>query len=270
MADQYNSLTRPFHNLSASTDPTTSSDSTQGYSQGSFWYNLTSSRTWLCIDPTAGAAKWIFDGANYNSGGSEPNNVVTQFGGSPLGSIFGVFFEEGNLYRNCGNPIKGNLANTSDNILDGFVMPAGAFDVANRQLMINFNGSFGANNNSKRVKVWINPNMSGQTIANGVITGGTVTGVGSGALIFDTGVVTTNNGGWQIDVVLCKYGATGSNTQYTIGQGMTGAIHLGSSLPVYTTINEANAMNILVTGASPTTGAANDVVLGYTEINAMN
>lgn len=232
-----------------------------GFAPGCTWQNLFNGTIWINIG-TFISAQWI---ENDGTSGEQ-----TRFGASTLGSPFYAMFSEGNLYRNCGNPIAQNGADTTDDILDGFQLPANAFDAANRQMMLNFNGSLGSTGNNKRIKVWVNPTMLGQTITNGIITGGTVTGVGSGALLFDSGVQTTNGGGWQIDVIFCKFGVKGSNTQYVIGASMFGSTHGGTSAPTFPTIAENAAMNFVVTGSSPTTGAAGDVVLQYTEVNAMN
>lgn len=198
------------------------------------------------------------------------STALTQFGGAQPQAVFGGFGEEGNLYRNIANPIAGNAADTTDDILDGFVLPAGAFDQARRGLMLTIQGKFGATANNKRIKVWANPTMSGQTVTAGVISGGTVTGVGSGALLLDSAVQTGNNVGFSMFGNWFKYGAAGSNTQYFQSSPIFGAAHGGISLPAFTTIPENAAINIVITGSSPTTGAVNDVVLNFTEANAMN
>jgi hypothetical protein len=196
--------------------------------------------------------------------------MLTQFGGSAFGATFSAFTEEGNLYRNIGNPIAGNGADTTDDIVGGIVLPAGAFDAAGRGLCITAQGKLGSTGNNKRFRLWINPTMSGQTVTAGVISGGTVTGVGSGVLAVDSGTQTGNAVGWSALANFFKYGAGGSNTQYVQGSPITGATHGGISAPAFTTFTESAAMNIVVTGASQTTGAANDVVLNFLEVNAMN
>lgn len=45
-------------NLSASADPTVNDDSGDGYGIGSFWFNTTASKIFICIDATVGAATW--------------------------------------------------------------------------------------------------------------------------------------------------------------------------------------------------------------------
>jgi len=159
--------------------------------------------------------------------------------------------------RTCGNASVqvsaaglGNAAATTDTVLFTYALPASAFDVAGRQATITAAGSFAANANNKRVKIWWGTTT--QTVG-AVVAGGT--------LIADSGVVTTNAGGWAASVQVQKYGATGSNTQIaTCALMAAGSTHLGTSAPVALTAAENAVINITLTGASSTTGAANDVL----------
>jgi hypothetical protein len=45
-------------NLLATSDPTISNDNTQGYSVGSFWFNTTTNKAFICADAATGAAVW--------------------------------------------------------------------------------------------------------------------------------------------------------------------------------------------------------------------
>ena len=183
---------------------------------------------------------------------------------------FSSFNDEGNMYRNIGSPIAGNGADLTDDILGGIVIAANVFDIAGRGFMINALGKCGATANNKRVKIWANPTMVGQIITNGVISGGTVSGVGAGVLLFDSGVQTGNGVGWEAIVNWFKYGATGSNTQVYASSPIFGTTHGGITLPTASTIPENAAINLVITGSSPTTGAANDIVLNVLQVNAMN
>jgi len=258
--------------FAAVTDPGATNDASQQFVQGSLWYNITAGalRLWVCVDATIGAAKWALAGVNFGNGGCNPVIEITQFGGSALATPFGTFGEEGNLYRNVGNPIAANLADTTDDILDGCVLPAGAFDIAKRGIQMTFQGKFGATANNKKFRVWLNPTMAGQTITNGVITGGTVTGAGSGVLIYDSTAQTGNAVGWGLLLQIFKYGNPGSNTQYVQVQPIFGTTHGGITTPTFTTLQENAAINVVITGSSSTTGAANDVILNFSELNAMN
>jgi hypothetical protein len=67
-----------------------------------------------------------------------------------------------------------------------------------------------------------------------------------------------------------KYGAAGANTQYAQGTAILGGIHGGIGSPVFAAAIESGVIVIGVTGSSYTTGAVNDVVAIWFEINAMN
>lgn len=198
------------------------------------------------------------------------NSFAGGFAAPPNNSLFS---EEGNLYRKSGNPIAGNGTDTTDDILWGIVIPANAFDIAGRGICVTAQGSLASNGNNKRYRIWMNPTMAGQTVnASGEISGGTVSGVGPGAILLDSGVVTASgaNGGWSLFANFFKFGAAGSNTQYSQGSVINANSHAGIAAPTFPTLAENAAMNLVVTGSSSTTGAANDVVLAFFEVNAMD
>lgn len=234
---------------------------------------------------SVGGAEWDIGGnLNINSGGAllaESGALInfaaassiklgagmsTVFGGSPASGNFSSFTNEGNLYRHIGNPIAGNGADATDDILDGFSLLNGAFDVAGRGLCFTAQGKFAANGNNKRVKLFINPAISGGVTSGGVYIGGVVT---SGTALLDSGVLTDNATGWSLILNFFKYGAAGSNTQYSQGSVLHGTTHGGITAPVFTTATEANGLTFIVTGSSGSS-AANDVVLNFFEANAMN
>lgn len=145
---------------------------------------------------------------------------------------------------------QGNGADTTDDVLFTYALPASALDIAGRQVTITAAGKFAATANNKRVKLWWGTTT--QTVG---------AAVAGGTLIADSGVVTTNNGGWTASVQVSKYGAAGSNTQIaTNAQVVAGTSHLGTAVPVALTAAENGVINITVTGSSSTTGAANDVL----------
>jgi len=245
-----------YDNLSATTDPSGSDDHTQDYSVGSRWLNIAASRAWTCLSTATGAAIWVLDGV-VPGVGVVPSNMLTYFGGG-TGTILG----HGNLHRQIGNPLAANNADTADDVLASYTLPASSFDVPGRGLCITARGSTGATTNDKRVKLWFNA-----TISEAVVTGGSV--------IADTGpwvsgTVPNNNVGWQLMAYVVKYGATDSNTQYAQGTAILGRIHGGIGLPVFATAVESGAVVIALTGSSYTTGAANDLVANWFEVNAMN
>jgi hypothetical protein len=263
--------------LTKTRDPLSTDDVTQGISVGTVWFNSSAKRAWINYSNAAGAAAWWFAGADYTNLGANPNFEITQFGGALVGSPFAVMFEEGNLYRNVGNPIAGNGVDTTLDILGGIVLPAGAFDVLGRGLAITAQGKFGATvTGNVAISLYVNPTMSGQTVTNGVISGGTVTGggvvIGTQALTAGAGVITAS-GGWQLASQFFKYGAAASNTQFSqasfVNSFASTVTHTGMQAPVFSTQTESAAMNIVL-AASSSNSTANETILNFFEINAMN
>lgn len=206
----------------------------------------------------------------YGYGGNAVTNAAAvQFGGSVVPGTLAAFLKSGRLLSIIGNPVAGNGADTTDDILGGFVLPAGAFDVAGRGLDLTFAGKFAANGNNKQIKVWLNPTMAGQTVTAGIISGGTVSGVGTGASLLASGVLTSNAVGWEVMVALRKFGAAASNTQYAQATSIFGTTATIVA-PTFPTQTESAAMSIVVTGSSSTTGAALDVLLNFLEVFAKN
>lgn len=201
---------------------------------------------------------------------TELSATGVQVGGSALAAALSEFAEMGTVFHKVGNPIASNAAATTNTVLTGFVLPANALDAANRGLHIKASGKFGATDNDKRIKIWANPTLAGSTTTAGVISGGTVSGVGSGVLLYDSGTVVGNAIGWSVDLDLFKYGAAASNTQYAQYESAQGTAHEGVSVPAFTTLVETAAINFVVTGSSLTTGAAADVVLNFFEAISAN
>jgi len=141
----------------------------------------------------------------------------------------------------------GNGADTTDDVLFTYSLPASAFDQAGRGVCVTAYGKLAANGNNKRVKLWF---------------GATV--------VADSGVSTGNAVGWQLSADVFKVGAVGSNTQTAQGQSIVGGTHGGVNVPPAPTETESGAIVVKVTGASPTTGAANDVLANFFQVNFMN
>ena len=241
--------------LTASTDPTASNDSTQGIQVGGIWFNSAAGylRWWECRDNTAGAAKWVFSGADYANGGSNPASETVAFGSST-----GLMAAEGNINRQISSAGVTPGATGADNVLAVYSLPASAFDVLGRGLGITAQGSFGATSNTKRVKIIFN--------ATTAVVGSTVTG---GTTVADTGAVTTNGGGWSVQANIFKYGAAGSNTQIGLHQQcQVGAAVSALLAPALITATESSPILIAITGNATT--ATSDIVLNFLEVNAMN
>lgn len=207
-------------------------------------------------------------GSFHPNGSTISSEEMVEFGSAALNAVGGVVRAEGNVYAAAGNPIAGNAADLTDDILGGFQLPASVLDQAGRQIQVTAQGMLGATVNNKRYRIWLNPTMSGQTVnADGSISGGTVT---AGTPAVDSGTQTGNGVGWLASLMLTKYGAAGSNTQKVQGQFITGATHGGITASQALTLPENAVINIVVTGASQTTGAASDVKLEQLTVTGSN
>lgn len=58
-AEQAASYAPPNNNWTATADPTSSNDQSQGWTVGSYWYNSVGEEVFVCVDNTVGAAIWI-------------------------------------------------------------------------------------------------------------------------------------------------------------------------------------------------------------------
>lgn len=173
---------------------------------------------------------------------------VDQSGGFVAGaSSNGNFSSEGNLSCQASVAGVGNGADTTDDVLFTYTLPANAFDKPGRAISIVAVGKFAANGNNKTVKLFF----------------------GASTLV-TTGVLTSNATGWQLQAEVTKAGAAGSNTQISQGQFIQGTTHGGVNVPVAPTEVESGPIVIKVTGASGTTGAANDVLGQIFQVNFMN
>jgi hypothetical protein len=81
----------------------------------------------------------------------------------------GAFLSEGNRFRRVGNPLAGNNADTTDDVLASYVLPASSFDVAGRGLCITAQGGTSPTTNNKRVKLWFNATISGASVTAGTM-----------------------------------------------------------------------------------------------------
>lgn len=169
--------------------------------------------------------------------------------GFPAGSGGSSLLPSGNVNVQVVAAGQGNAADTNDDVLFVFTLPANAFDAANRQLNILACGKLANNANSKRAKIFFG--CTSAAVGSAVV-GGTV--------IADSGASTTPNVGWQLSAQVTKYGAGGSNTQISQSQPIVGTAHGGVSVPVLLTATENAPIIIAVTGSSGSSGAGD--VLG--------
>ena len=190
--------------------------------------------------------QWISN-PYFNAIGSLPGNINTQMGSSI--TLAGAARPGGALFTSIVAAGQGNGADTSDDVLAVFAVPASLFDIAGRQINVQAMGRTAANANNKRIRVYLG-------CATAVI-GSPVTG---GVVIADSGIITASAQGWQANASIFKYGAAGSNTQLAQGDVAVAGGTRNVNVPVLATAPENAVILIAVTGSSPTTGAAADVL----------
>lgn len=86
-------------NYGATTNPTGSNDSTQGYIRGSRWINVSGNRIWLCTNPQAGSASW-------------GESVLTS-----TGAVVSVFGRSGSVVANSGDYTADQITDTASKVL---------------------------------------------------------------------------------------------------------------------------------------------------------
>ncbi len=132
----------------------------------------------------------------------------------------------------------GNTADTNDDTLFTYTLPINALNTNGKSLRGIANGHFATNGNNKRVKFFF-----------------------AGTAIADSGVVTSNNVDWTCTFELARIDSTHvSAVGVFTANGVASVVTVTPNLVVADLT--ANTSIVKITGASPTTGAANDV-LGY-------
>lgn len=160
------------------------------------------------------------------------NATPPSAGGSSLNT-------EGNIFTFFGQ--VGNGADTTEDLLKSFNLPANALDSVGRSINIYAWGSYGANTNSKTVKMY----FGASTV---------------------TSTQTLNGGGWALEMMV---GKSASNVQRISGQIIAGTSHGGCTTGTGAETDTA-AITIKVTGQDTTSANANAVVLQGLVVNYMN
>jgi hypothetical protein len=137
----------------------------------------------------------------------------------------------GNFFTFFGS--AGNGADTTEDTLKSFTLPANALNQVGRGVYIYAWGTFAANTNTKAAKMYF------------------------GATSISTGAAASNNVGWALEMVV---GKSAANAQAINGQSVVGTSHGGT---VSSTGSETDtaAITIKVTGQDSTSANANAIVL---------
>lgn len=162
-----------------------------------------------------------------------PNNLATNSLDllAQLNGIIAAINNVPNTLAASGLTPASNGADTTDDVLQTFTIPANWFTAPGQTLRVTAAGVTAANGNNKQIKLK----------------------VGSTTLL-TSGTVTTNNGSWRF---VCEITYIAANSQIVSGQGISGTtVWAGSAAQTLTT---TAPIVVNVTGASGTTGAATDV-----------
>jgi hypothetical protein len=182
------------------------------------------------------------------SGGSIDNALIGAT--TPVAGTFTTLLgKAGNSATNVRAPgliaaqltATGTGADTTEDTLQTFTLPANAFDAIGRGVRIEAWGTTGADNNTKTVRLYF------------------------GAKIYDSTTLTTNNGSWFMWANVYK---TGPNTQSAIA---TSTFVNSTPATAVTTPNQVDTAGIVikVTGQNGT-AVANDIVCSGMTVNFIN
>jgi hypothetical protein len=95
-------------NMAASTAPTANDDSGDGYSVGSFWYDITADKAYVCLDNTLGSAVW----KEITSSSSNIYDEITNTGSIAASGTFTVNLSTGTI-------VTGDVQKIDVSITDG-------------------------------------------------------------------------------------------------------------------------------------------------------
>lgn len=164
--------------------------------------------------------------------------------GNQFGNGAGTFFPQGQISAQVSAAGIGNGADTTEDTLFTFSLPANSFDKVGRGVSIFAAGSLANNAHTKTVKVYF----------------------GTG-IVFTVIAATTGNVAWQ--AILNVFRSSIAKTQVGQGCAAVGATHSGVSAILPGAEDDTAAITIKVTGQTATANAS-DVVGNMMIIDAMN
>lgn len=157
---------------------------------------------------------------------------------SLLGTSTGKMTDVGRANTQTSAAGIGNGADATDDTLFTYSLPLNAMDANGRVLQAVASGHFATNGNNKRVKFFF-----------------------AGTAVADSAVVTHNNVDWTCEIIIARIDATHVSARGIFtASGIAPVVTVTPNLVVSDLT--ANASIVKVTGASPTSSIANDV-LGY-------
>lgn len=204
--------------------------------QGDSWNAAVTKLNAMFTELYAGSAVPATIGTNTNA--TLGTQTALAFGGGT-----GLLATQGTLSNQADVTGVGNAADTTEDLLYTFALPASSFDRTARGVVITAMGSFAANAHTKTVKLYF---------------GGSIT----------TSFAGTNGAvGWLATLRVFKGSAV--NTQFGLGSVSAGASGGGQSLLSSGTEPENAAITIKVTGQTAT-ATASDVVANLLRVEAIN
>lgn len=198
---------------------------------------------------------WVLNALSASGIGSSFGQGAAQFGQNSNNQL--MMGESGNLGLIVNNPAVSPGSTGADIVVGFFTLPAGAFDIANRQVDLTAVFTHAANADSVVYKLQVTQTLP---VINSAISGGTAIASATDAT---SGAVT------QIGASVAKYGAAGSNTQLAVHESaQVGATVTALSAPTPLTLNEAAPIYVAVTINCATT--ATDGALSFAQLTASN
>lgn len=191
----------------------------------------------LALGPGASGNLVVSNGTDWVSSATIGPAPILEFGGGS--AAFGPMGLASNQLNNAG---IGNGADTSDDVLFTYTLAANSLNANGKAIEIETHGAFAGNGNDKRIQLFWNAFS-----------------------YFSSGTLTDNGTKWSLHVSLNRYAA---NNQ--LGEAIFIHGNAVSVTPIFGSITDSSNITIAVTGASPTTGAANDVVSYRMAVKGLN
>lgn len=139
----------------------------------------------------------------------------------------------------------GNGADTTQDVLFTYSIPAGTFAIPGKSVLVTTSGSWSATGNQKHSMITVN-----------------------GTLMIEKPTTTTSNISYNLELEITVVDSTHINVK---GTGTANVLIIAKTSPNFVVADlTTNALVINSVGASPTTGAANDVVAYTLKVLALN
>lgn len=165
--------------------------------------------------------------------------------------------ESGNIGLIVNNPAVNPTSTAADIVVGFFTLPAGALDIAGRQVDVTAVFTHAANTDTVTYKLQVTQTLP---VLQSAISGGTVIASAADG---------TSSAVSQIGASIAKYGAAGSNTQLAVHESsQVGATVTALTAPTPLTLNESEPIYVAVTINCASTDT--DGALSLAQLTASN